>query len=88
MTQTVKNPPEMWDTWVQFLCWEDPLKKGMVTHSCMSSLENSMDRGAWRTTVHKDAKSQTQLSDSHFAPCHVRIRGLVPLMSTGSEIKQ
>ena len=28
-----------------------------------SCLENSMDRGAWQTTVHGAAKSQTQLSD-------------------------
>ena len=28
-----------------------------------SWLENSMDRGAWRTTVHGITKSQTQLSD-------------------------
>ena len=27
-----------------------------------SSLENSMDRGAWRATVHKVANSRTQLS--------------------------
>ena len=28
-----------------------------------SCLENSMDRGAWRATVHGVAKNQTQLSD-------------------------
>ena len=28
-----------------------------------SSLENSMDRGAWQVIVHGDAKSQTQLSN-------------------------
>ena len=28
-------------------------------------LENSMDRGAWWATVHKIAKSQTRLRDSH-----------------------
>ena len=28
-----------------------------------SYLENPMDRGAWRATVHSIAKSQTQLSD-------------------------
>ena len=28
-----------------------------------SRLENSMDRGAWRATVHGIKKSQTQLSD-------------------------
>ena len=28
-----------------------------------SCLENSMDRGAWRATIHRVAKSQTQLSN-------------------------
>ena len=28
-----------------------------------SCLENSMDRGAWRATVHGVTKSQTQLND-------------------------
>ena len=28
-----------------------------------SCLENPMDRGAWRATVHEVAKSQTRLSD-------------------------
>ena len=29
----VKNPPAMWDTWVRYLDWEDPLEKGTSTHS-------------------------------------------------------
>ena len=29
----VKNPPAMLETWVRFLGWEDPLEKGMATHS-------------------------------------------------------
>ena len=33
MVQTVKNLPEIWNTWVQSLGWEDSLEKGMVTHS-------------------------------------------------------
>ena len=32
---------------VRSLGQEDPLEKGMATHSC---LENSMDRGAWGAT--------------------------------------
>ena len=28
----VKNLPALWETWVQFLGWEDPLEKGMATH--------------------------------------------------------
>ena len=31
--QTIKNPPAMQETWVQSLGLEDPLQKGMVTHS-------------------------------------------------------
>ena len=31
--QLVKNPPAMQGTWVQFLGFEDPLEKGMATHS-------------------------------------------------------
>ena len=29
VAQTVKNPPAVWDTWVQSLDWEDPLAEGM-----------------------------------------------------------
>ena len=29
----VKNPPAMQETWVQSLGWDDPLEKGMATHS-------------------------------------------------------
>ena len=36
---------------------DDPLQ-----HPC---LENPMDRGDWRATVHRVTKSQTQLSDFH-----------------------
>ena len=31
--QLVKNLPAMQETWVQSLGWEDPLEKGMTTHS-------------------------------------------------------
>ena len=33
MAQLVKNPAAMQETWVLFLDWEDPLEKGMATHS-------------------------------------------------------
>ena len=53
----------MQETQVQCLDQEDPLEKGMATHSSISCLENSMDKGAWWATVHGVAKSQTQWSD-------------------------
>ena len=33
VAQMVKNLPAMWETWAQFLSWEDLLEKGMATHS-------------------------------------------------------
>ena len=33
VAQQVKNPPAMWEAWVRSLGWEDPLEKGMATHS-------------------------------------------------------
>ena len=33
----VKNLPAMWDTWVLPLGLEDPLEKGMATHSSILS---------------------------------------------------
>ena len=33
MTQLVKNLPAVQETQVQSLGWEDPLEKGMATHS-------------------------------------------------------
>ena len=32
VAQMVKNPPAVWETWVQSLDWEDPLEEGMVAH--------------------------------------------------------
>ena len=29
----VKNPPAMWETWIPSLDQEDPLVKGLATHS-------------------------------------------------------
>ena len=59
MAQLVRNPPAMWETWVQSLGWEDPLEKRTTTHSSIL---------AWRIpwTIHLVAKSRTQLSDFHF----------------------
>ena len=33
MARMVKNLPAKWETWVQYLGWEDPLEEGMATHS-------------------------------------------------------
>ena len=37
VSQTVKNPPAMQETWVRSTGWEDPLEEGMATHSSILS---------------------------------------------------
>ena len=46
---------------VRSLGWEDPLEEGMATHSGILPWTIPMDRGACRATVHRVAKSGTQL---------------------------
>ena len=41
------------------LGWEDPLEKGMATHSSILSWRIPKDRGTWWATVHGIAKSRT-----------------------------
>ena len=62
MGQTVKNPPAMQDTWVRSLGWEDPLEKGMATHSSILAWRIPMDRGARWAAVHEITKNQIRLS--------------------------
>ena len=52
IAQLVKNPPAMWETWIQFLDWEDPIEKErlptpVLWHGEFHGLENPMDGGAW-----------------------------------------
>ena len=58
VAQLVKNPPAMWETWVRFLGWEDPLEKGKATHSSIR---------AWRIPWTKSMGLQrVGLSNFHF----------------------
>ena len=47
------------ETLVRFLGWEDPLEKGMATHSSILAWRIPMDGGAWRGPVHGVTKSWT-----------------------------
>ena len=38
-----------------------PLEESLATQSSVFAMENPMDRGAWRATVHRVAKSRTRL---------------------------
>ena len=60
---TVGKESVIQEVWVRSLAGKIPLEKEMATHSSILGLENPMDRGAWRATVHGVAKSRTRLSD-------------------------
>ena len=50
VAQMVTLPPEMWETWVWLLNWEDSLKEGMAIHSSTFAWRIPMSRGAWWAT--------------------------------------
>ena len=62
VAQTVKNLPEIRETWVRSLGWEDALEEGMATHSSVT-WRIPLDRGVWWATVHGVSKSLIPLSD-------------------------
>ena len=56
----VKNLPTMWENQVQFLGQEDPLEKGMATHSSILAWKiPQTEEPAELHTVHGVTKSQT-----------------------------
>ena len=58
VAQSIKNPPAMQVTQVRSLGWEDPLEKGMATHSSIL-----VWRIPWTEESGGLAKSLTQLND-------------------------
>ena len=57
MAQTIKNLPAMQETWVQSLGQEDPLEKGMATHSSILAWRVPRTEEPAGATVHSVTKS-------------------------------
>ena len=55
--QTVKNLPAMKETWVRSPGQEDPLEKGMATHSSILSWRITRTEEPGGATVHEVAES-------------------------------
>ena len=62
MALTVKSLPAMQETQVPSVGQEDPMEKGMATHS-REFLGQGILVGSWWATVHGVAKNLTQLSN-------------------------
>ena len=62
MAQTVKNPPAVWETWVRYLGWEDPLDLPEQPTPVFLPGESSWTEGQW-APVHRVEKNCTGLSD-------------------------
>ena len=65
VAQRVKNPPAMQETQVQPLGWEDPLEKGMATHSSIRAWRIPWTQEPGGATVPIRLQSWTRLSNSH-----------------------
>ena len=59
----VKNLPEMQETWIRSLGWEDPLEKELTTHSSILVWRITWTDESWRAIVHTVAKNWTRLSN-------------------------
>ena len=83
--QMEKNLPAMQETWVQSLGQEDPLEKGMATHSCILIWrilwrgKNPMDRGAWLQSIGSQ-RAGHDWTTKH-ACAHMIIRPFLPMYS-------
>ena len=68
VAQMAKNPLAMWETWVRFLGWEDPMEKWTAIHSSIP---------AWKIPWTEEpvsphsmgSQSRTQLNKFHFHSC-------------------
>ena len=59
----VKNLPVMQETWAQSLGWENPLEKGMATHSSILAWRISWTEEPGGLQSTGSQQSRTQLSD-------------------------
>ena len=63
VAQMVKNLPEMRETWVQSLGWEDPLEEGMATYYSILAWEIPWTKEPGGLQSMGLQKSWTQLSN-------------------------
>jgi len=65
----IKNPPAVQETWVQFLGLEDPLEKGMATHSSILAgrIPWTEEPGGLQSMGHKESDMTQRLNHHHLS---------------------
>ena len=56
VVQKIKNLPAVQEAWAQSLGWEDPLEKGIATHSSIFAWRISWTKEPWRAIGTLDLK--------------------------------
>ena len=92
IAESVKNMPAMQETWVQFLGQEDPLEKGMATHSSILAWRIPWTEKPGRLYSlwgHKESDTTERLSFRRYKPkCLGEKCTESNLLSSGSTKKQ
>ena len=75
MAQLVKNPPAIQETQVQSLGWEDPLEKGMATHSSVLAwrIPWAEEPGGLQSMGCKESDATERLKHSSAQPCFLLV---------------
>ena len=80
VAQMVKNPPAVWETWVQSLGWKELMEKGMAAHSSilawripqteepggLQSMGLQRGRQDWATNTHTHTKHHSSCNDNRW----------------------
>ena len=71
MAQMVKNRPEMQETWIRSLDWEDPLEKGMAVlqYSCSENPHGQRSLARYSPWCHKESDKTKWLTHTHYGRC-------------------
>ena len=57
-----RNPPAIWETWVQSLGWEDPLEKGMAPVFWPREFHGQRNLAGYSSWGQKESDTTEQLS--------------------------
>ena len=82
VAQLVTNPPAMRETWVRSLVWEDPLEKGMATHSSILAWEipRTEEPGGLQSTGSQRFGHNWATKQKNSSSCVTEMKTILPLI--------